>query len=323
MVIIFALKFEDNGEMEVELNRYQFEILAYIEEFGKKEYQWRELTDSVGISGSMIIKERDFLVNNGLLLKDGNNLVITNAGRKALEPFRVQRAVIFAAGFGSRMVPVTLDTPKPLVKINGIRIIDRLLDALIAKEITDITIVRGYLKEKFNVLLEKYPFLNLVDNDKYETENNISSALVAGDKVDRCYICAGDLLVSNPSVIKKYHYRSNYLASYALETDDWCFDFQNGFAKNYRKGGKQCFNQYEIAYWDAKDSARMREDWRKAYSADGGKELFWEFIPLVLCKDNYQVEIRQCNKSDIMEIDNFYELVEIDPIYKDYPGQRK
>ena len=58
--------------------------------------------------------------------------------------------------------------------------------------------------------------MNFVDNDNYETENNISSALLAGDKVDNCYICAGDLLLSNPSVIKKYCYISNYLASYAL-----------------------------------------------------------------------------------------------------------
>lgn len=306
----------------MKLNRCQFEILSYIEENGKKEYQWRELTDSLGISGSAVMRELDFLESNELLLKSGSDLEITEAGLKVLEPFRVQRAVIFAAGFGSRMAPVTLDTPKPLVKINGVRIIDRLIDALIAREITDITIVRGYLKEKFDVLLEKYPFLNLVDNDKYETENNISSALAAGEKVDRCYICAGDLLLSNPSVIKKYHYRSNYLASYALETDDWCFDFQNGFAQNYRKGGNQCFNQYEIAYWDKMDSARMREDWKKAYDTENGHELFWEFIPLVLYKENYQVEIRQCNKSDIMEIDNFYELEEIDPIYKNYPKHK-
>ncbi len=302
----------------MELNRYQFEILSYVEEFGKKKYPWREIMDTLNISGSAVMKERSFLANDGYIKKDGEVLEITEKGLEALEPYRVERAVIFAAGFGSRMIPVTLDTPKPLVKVNGVRIIDRLIDALTSKGITDITVVRGYLKEKFDELLKKYPFLNLVDNDNYETENNISSALLAGDKVDNCYICAGDLLLSNPSVIKKYCYRSNYLASYALETDDWCFDFNKGFAENYRKGGTYCFNQYEIAYWNKEDSLKLRKDWAAEYKKEGGKDLFWEFIPLVQCKDNYRVEIRECSKTDIMEIDNFYELVEIDPSYKNY-----
>ncbi len=307
----------------MELNRYQFEILSLVEEYGKKEYPWREIMDTLKISGSAVMKERSFLSSNGYITKNGEELEITEKGLEALEPYRVKRAVIFAAGFGSRMIPVTLDIPKPLVEVNGIRIIDRLIDALVAKDITDITVVRGYLKEKFDALLTKYPFLNLVDNDSYETENNISSALLAGEKVDNCYICAGDLLVSNPAVIKKYHYRSNYLASFALETDDWCFDFNKGFAENYRKGGTYCFNQYEIAYWNEEDSKKLREDWAAEYKKEGGKDLFWEFIPLVQCKEHYKVEIRECSKTDIMEIDNFYELCEIDPIYKNYHSKNE
>ena len=79
------------------------------------------------------------------------------------------------------------------------------------------------------------------------------------------------------------------------------------------------FNQYEIAYWDREDSAKLRADFRRAYETEPeGKDLFWEFIPLVLYRDRYRVEIRPCAKSDIMEIDNFYELVELDPSYQNY-----
>ena len=300
----------------MELTRYQFEILAYIEEHGKKEYSWRELTDALRISGSEVLRSRQFLIDAGAVAADGNCLEITPKGLEALEPYRVERAVIFAAGFGSRLMPATEKTPKPMVTVNGVRIIDRLLDALAAKGITDVTIVRGHLKERFDELLPKYPYLNFIDNDRYSVENNISSAVLAGDKADNCYICAGDLMVSNPAIIKKYHYRSNYLASFALETDDWCFDSDHGFAKNYRKGGQYCYNQYEIAYWNREDSARMRRDWLRVYESDGGKDLFWEFVPLVKFPDDYQVEIRECSKSDIIEIDNYYELCELDPSYK-------
>lgn len=305
------------------LSRYEFDLLAHVAENGPGVYPWRTLTDALALSGATVNAVRAALTGRGLLEASGDRLQVTGAGMKALEPYRVERAVIFAAGFGSRMAPVTLDTPKPLVRVNGVRIIDRLLDALIARDITDITIVRGYRKADFDVLLEKYPFLHFCDNDAYETENNISSALAAGEKIDNCYICAGDLLVTNPKVIRKYHYRSDYLASYAEETDDWCFTFENGFTGHYQKGGVYCFNQYEIAYWDRADSAKLRADFRRAYETEPeGKDLFWEFIPLVLYRDRYRVEIRPCAKSDIMEIDNFFELVELDPSYENYRSSK-
>lgn len=306
----------------MELTRYQFDVLAFVEENGAKAYTHRDLSDSLRVSNTEITKDVEELTDRGLLFRRDGLLGISEAGLAALEPYRVQRAVIFAAGFGERMLPVTATTPKPMVKVFGVRIIDRLIDAMLAKDIRDITIVRGYLKERFDELLEKYPFLNMVDNDRYATENNIYSAILAGEKVDRCYICAGDLLLTNPAIIKKYHYCTNYLASYSEETDDWCFDFEKGYTGAYRKGGTYCYNQYEIAYWDAADSAKLREDFRRAYETEpDGKNLFWEFIPLVLYRDRYRVEIRPCQKSDIMEIDNFYELVQVDPSYTDYPGQ--
>ena len=80
--------------------------------------------------------------------------------------YEAKRAIVLAAGFGSRMVPVTLQTPKPLVKVKGTRIIDTLLDSLLEAGIDDITIVRGYKKEAFDELLEKYPFLQFRDNDQ-------------------------------------------------------------------------------------------------------------------------------------------------------------
>ena len=82
---------------------------------------------------------------------------VTLKGYEVLEPYRVKKAIFLAAGFGSRMVPITLNTPKPLVLVHGKRIIETLLDAVVEAGIEDITIVRGYLGEQFDVLLHKYP----------------------------------------------------------------------------------------------------------------------------------------------------------------------
>ena len=55
-----------------------------------------------------------------------------------------------AAGLGNRMRPVTLTTPKPLVKVNGVRMIDTVIQGLHENGITEIYIVVGYLKEQFS-----------------------------------------------------------------------------------------------------------------------------------------------------------------------------
>ena len=127
-----------------------------------------------------------------------------------------------------------------------------------------------------------------------------------------------DLYITNPDVITKYQYASNILGSYSLETDDWSFrQDEKGCIIDYQKGNTFCYNYYGISYWNKEDSARLRADFAHVYNqVKDGKEYFWEFIPLVLMKANYHVEIRQCNKSDIMEIDNYYELAQLDPSYR-------
>ena len=299
------------------LLRSDFEVLTYIEKNGMRRYPVRELADQLAISGTAVSRSLEKLSEEGLLQNADEETGISEKGLDALEPYRVKRAIVLAAGFGSRMMPATKDRPKPLVAVNGVRIIETLLDALTAAGITDITIVGGYRKEKFLELLPKYPFLTLRDNDMYDSANNISSAMMVLDKLEGgCYLCEADLYISNPDIITKYQYCSNILGSYALETDDWSFRLDNGHICDYQKGNTYCYNYYGISYWTPEDCEKLREDFRNIWDSPEGKEYFWEFIPLVLKKERYAVEIRQCRKQDIMEIDNYYELAQLDPSYE-------
>lgn len=82
---------------------------------------------------------------------------------------KVERAIILAAGIGKRMNPVTLKTPKPLVKVNGVRMIDTIIKALYDNGITEIYIVVGYLKEQFSEVLKEYQGITLIENPYYAT----------------------------------------------------------------------------------------------------------------------------------------------------------
>ena len=299
----------------MQLTRYQFEIMNYLQSNQNCSFDLRSISDKICVSSALVSQQLEILEKSDLVDLSDKTIKVTEKGLSVLEQYRVRKAIILAAGFGSRMLPATKDKPKPLVLVNNVRIIDTLLDALIKAEIYDIVIVTGYKGDRFNELLNKYPTIKLVNNPIFDKTNNISSIMTVLNQLDCCYICEADLYISNPNIITKYQYCSNILGSYSLQTDDWSFKMNNGFIDQYQKGNTYCYNYYGISFWTRDDSIKLKNDFKEVYN-NGGTDYFWEFVPLVLKKDNYQVEIRQCQKEDIMEIDNYYELQQIDSSYK-------
>lgn len=98
---------------------------------------------------------------------------------------------------GNRLAPVTNNTPKPMVKVNGVRMIDTIIDALHENGITEIHIVVGYLKEEFEKLNDKYNGLDFIVNPYFEKYNNISSLYVAKDYISNAFIIDGNQVVKN------------------------------------------------------------------------------------------------------------------------------
>lgn len=236
-----------------------------------------------------------------------------------LEPYRAKRAILFAAGFGSRMRPITISTPKPLVRVHGTRIIDRLIDALLSVGVDEIYIVRGYLKDSFDQLLAKYPTLKFIDNPLFDTTNNISSALVAKDHFENAYAFESDLLIENTALITKYQYASNYLAIPVERTDDWYFDAsEDGVITHIAKGkDAPCWQMVGCSYWSAADGKRLSRDIPEVFARGGEcEQIFWDDVALDRKPEDYAIHVRQCTADDITEIDSFAELQEIDPAYR-------
>lgn len=294
----------------MELTRKQFDILSAVIELPKASQ--RKLQETTGYSLGTINKTMKELVEQGFV----NEGVVTDAGLAAMEPYRVKRALFIAAGFGSRLVPITLNTPKPLVRVNGTRMIDTLLDAVVAAGIEEIYIVRGYLGEQFDQLLYKYPNIKFIENPFYNEANNISSAFLVRDLMQNAYVLEADLVLSNPKLITKYQYVSNYLGVPTDYTDDWCFETKNKVITKVKIGGNDCHHMFGISYWNAEAGAKLYDDIKKVYEMPGGKERYWDQVPLEYCLDNHMVEVRECTFDDIVEIDSFADLKRLDPIYK-------
>lgn len=249
-------------------------------------------------------------------LVNGNE--ITDAGMKELEPYRVKRAIFIAAGMGTRMLPITINTPKPLVRVNGVRIIDTLIDACIAAEVEEIIVVRGYLGEIFDQLKYKYPNIQFVDNPYFKTYNNISSAYLVREKIGRSYIFESDIYLVNTNLIKKYQYESNYLGVPVAETPDWCFDTDDDLRiTDLHKGGKNCHHMYGISYYDQQTGDLFAQKVEEVFhNMLGGKDRFWDDVLCHYYVEEANIHVRECTFDDTMEIDSFDELCEIDHNYR-------
>ena len=118
------------------------------------------------------------LVDKGLVV-DG---ALSDAGFEALAPFKVDNAIILAAGLSSRFAPISYEKPKGLLHVRGEILIERQIRQLQESGIDDITVVAGYKKEYFFYLEEKHG-VSIVVNEEYATRNNHSSLMVVRERM--------------------------------------------------------------------------------------------------------------------------------------------
>ncbi len=111
-----------------------------------------------------------------------------------------RNAVILAAGYGMRMVPINHATPKALLEVDGETLIERLIKQLHEAGIHDITVITGYKKEEFRFLIPEYG-VNIIENDEYSSRNNLHSLALAAERIGNTFIMPCDLWCSiNPFI---------------------------------------------------------------------------------------------------------------------------
>lgn len=232
----------------------------------------------------------------------------------------VKRAIIMAAGFGNRMKPITLETPKPMVKVNGKRMIDTVIDALHENGIFEIYIVVGYLKEKFEELKETYPDITLIENPYFDTCNNISSLYVARNFIEDAIILDGDQIIYNRSIVKADFEKSGYNAVWTdEETDEWLMQVENNTVTSCsRTGGKSGWQLYSISRWTKEDGQKLKRHLEVEFEEKKNTQIYWDDVAMFCYPKEYDLGIMEMQANDIVEVDNLEELLAIDSSYEKY-----
>lgn len=228
------------------------------------------------------------------------------------------RAVIMAAGKGERMHPLTKTTPKPLIRVNGTRMIDSVIEGLRSNGITEIYIVVGYLAEQFAELELRYPGVKCIRNPYYETCNNISSLYAAREHLENCMILDGDQIIYNKKILAPEFERSGYNAVWTdEETREWLLTVEDGVVTDCsRTGGRGGWQLYSISRWSAEDGRRLRGHLELEFEKQGNRQIYWDDVALFCHPDQYELGIRPMEKGDIIEIDSLEELMQADETYR-------
>lgn len=245
------------------------------------------------------------------LLEDGR---ITSTGIAALRPYRVENAIIMAAGLSSRFAPISYEMPKGLLKVRGEVLIERQIKQLKDAGINEIIVVVGYKKEHFFYLEEKFG-VQIVVNREYAFRNNNSTLMRVRELLGNTYICSSDnYFTSNPfeSHVWTAYYATEYSAGF---TQEWCVNVdRNGIIKSVDTSGENAWYMIGHAYFNRDFSTRFAKILEAEYNDPLTADKLWEEIYAAHTAE-LPMEIRKYPAGIIYEFDSLDQLREFDPYF--------
>lgn len=226
--------------------------------------------------------------------------------QKRIQACRPKNAILLAAGYGMRMIPIQKEGPKALLCVRGEKLIERQIRQLQEVGIRNITIVVGFMKEKFEYLVDLFG-VKLVVNPLYYRKNNLTSLALVRDRIANTYILPCDLYCAqNP-------FSTSELYSWYLMSD--LPDAESGVRINRKKeivktARGEGLSMVGISYLCGEDADRVRANLAAYDRSPRFDDCFWE--EALYEKNKMFVKARQVSAGDVIEINTFEELRAVD-----------
>ena len=221
------------------------------------------------------------------------------------------RAILMAAGMGTRLRPLTENTPKSLIEVNGMSLLERQIINLREIGIEEIIVLTGYLHEKFDDIVKKYNLIKVV-NDKYDVYNNIYTMYLVRDYLRDAFVIDADNYITRNFLPKTKPETSVYYSACKENiTGEWILKYTDT-GRIYdvdiaNEGSKPSYIMSGASYWTEKDGKLIAEKVKKAVDEDKSFDIYWDNIA-VENFDNMEVYIEKIECNDIFEIDTISDL---------------
>lgn len=283
------------------MNYNEMNILLFL--VNNKYINQRDLMEKSGYSLGFVNKTLNRLLEDDFLDSDFN---ISNKTVRILEERKPKRAIILAAGYGMRMVPINLETPKGLLEVRGEILIERIIKQLHQVDIKEIYIVVGFLKEKFEYLIDEYG-VNLVVNEDYDKKNNLHSLNLLSDKIKNSYIIPSDIWT------EKNLFNKNELYSWYMVSNEICdeSDVRVNRNLNLLKTNNSDGNAMIGISYLTGDEATIVEKRLNSYDINKLYDYsFWE--ETLYDKDRMIIPARVIEDNQAIELNTYEQLRELD-----------
>ena len=281
------------------MNRYALICRSILEQ---AEVTQREMAQRLELSlGTVNQLVKECLALHYIEVMDDNHYQVTEDGMKFMEPFKVDGAVIIAAGFGSRFVPLTFETPKGLLEVFGERMIERQIRQLHEVGIHNITIVVGYLKEKFEYLIDKYD-VKLLYNPEYSNKNTLTTVYRARKVLEgkNMYLLSSDNWMRE-NMYHTYECGAWYSSVYKEgDTSEWSLSYnKKGRIQNVEIGGHDCYVMYGPVYMSSQWLAAFLPILEVYYTLPGTEQFYWENVMMELLNGTARKRIKEAGITNI------------------------
>lgn len=221
------------------------------------------------------------------------------------------RAILMAAGMGTRLRPLTETTPKSLIEVNGMSLLERQIINLKEVGINEIIVLTGYLHEKFDEIVNKYNLIKVI-NDKYDVYNNIYTMYLVRQYLEDAFVIDADNYITRNFLPKdkpatSVYYsacKENIIGEWILKYDDSGRIFGVDIGK---EGDEPSYIMSGASFWTSKDGAFISQKVEEAIDKVDFRDLYWDSIA-VDNLDKMDVYIEKINSNDIFEIDSLEDL---------------